>query len=359
MTGLEAFRVGGNLAITPGAVVYRNRLLEVIHYAPTASQVRATPIVLLPRRQLALWSRLTAERREDEPALSSRAQLVAEYLEMHGASFFDEMIGGAHLLRTELEDALAELVARGRVHCDSFAGLRALLVPSAKRPSPFARRGRRTMLLGIEDAGRWTLMRRVDPAPCAVPAAGASNAALGAEDIEHIARTLLRRYGVVSWRLLEREAAWLPPWRQLLRVYHRLEARGEIRGGRFIAGLSGEQFALPEAIGALRQVRKRAHDGALLGLSALDPLNLVGTVLPGAKVPRVLAARVLLRDGLPLATLVAGQVEFVTTLSAAEQRVVVDARTVDAVGDEVVERLDVVRDPADDRAGAISLVVAE
>ena len=141
------------------------------------------------------------------------------------------------------------------------------------------------------------------------------------DDIEHTARTLLRRYGVVSWRLLEREAAWLPPWRQLLRVYHRLEARGEIRGGRFIAGLSGEQFALPEAIGALRQVRKRAHDGALLSLSALDPLNLVGTVLPGAKVPRVLGARVLLRDGVPLATLVAGQVEFVATLSAGEQRV--------------------------------------
>ncbi len=78
-----------------------------------------------------------------------------------------------------------------------------------------------------------------------------------ARRLEHVAWTLLRRYGVVSWRLLEREADWLPPWRELLRVYHRLEARGEIRGGRFVAGLAGEQFALPEAVGLLREVRRQ------------------------------------------------------------------------------------------------------
>ena len=137
---------------------------------------------------------------------------------------------------------------------------------------------------------------------------------------EHIARTLLRRYGVVCWRLLEREAGWLPPWRELLRVYHRLEARGEIRGGRFIAGLSGEQFALPEAIGMLRAVRKRAHDGALLALSAVDPLNLVGTVLAGDKVPRQMGARVVYRDGLPMATLAAGQVTLLDTPDPADER---------------------------------------
>jgi ATP-dependent Lhr-like helicase len=138
--------------------------------------------------------------------------------------------------------------------------------------------------------------------------------------IEHIARVLLRRYGVVCWRLLEREAGWLPPWRELLRVYHRLEARGEIRGGRFIAGLSGEQFALPEAIGLLRQVRQRGHDGAWICLSATDPLNLVGSVLPGDKVARLSGSRVLYRDGLPVATLVAGQVELVGQLDADEER---------------------------------------
>ena len=125
---------------------------------------------------------------------------------------------------------------------------------------------------------------------------------------------------MVCWRLLEREAGWLPSWRELLRIYHRLEARGEIRGGRFIAGLSGEQFALPEAIGALRAVRKRPHDGALLALSAVDPLNLVGTVLAGEKVPRQLGARVVYRDGLALATLVAGQVTVLDALDSADER---------------------------------------
>jgi len=140
------------------------------------------------------------------------------------------------------------------------------------------------------------------------------------DSIEHIARILLRRYGVVSWRLLDREAPWLPPWRELLRVYHRLEARGEIRGGRFIAGLAGEQFALPEAITSLRQIRKRAPDGEWLALSALDPLNLVGTVVAGTKVPRQLGARVLWRDGLPVAALVAGEIQWLAELPAAEQR---------------------------------------
>ncbi len=276
--------------------------------------VRSTPIALLPRRQLALWTRVTAGQRQEEPPLSSRAEKVADYLHVHGASFFDELVSGAHLLRTELEDALAELVARGRVHCDSFAGLRALLVPQSKRPSAFNRRGRRTALFGIEDAGRWTLARR-DPAADAPTK-------LEPEAIEHIARTLLRRYGVVCWRLLEREAAWLPSWRELLRVYHRLEARGEIRGGRFVAGLSGEQFALPEAVAALRQVRKQVPDGELLVLSASDPLNLAGTVLPGSKVSRLPGARVLYRDGIALAALVAGGVELLATLSADEERAV-------------------------------------
>ena len=124
----------------------------------------------------------------------------------------------------------------------------------------------------------------------------------------------------MSWRLLEREAPWLPPWRDLLRVYHRLEARGEIRGGRFIAGLAGEQFALPEAITVMRQVRKRAVDGEWTALSALDPLNLVGTVVAGTKVPRQLGARVLWRDGVPMATLVAGEIQWLADLPAAEQR---------------------------------------
>ena len=137
--------------------------------------------------------------------------------------------------------------------------------------------------------------------------------------MEHVARTLLRRYGVVCWRVLEREAPWLPPWRELVRVYHRLEARGEIRGGRFIAGLSGEQFALPEAIGLMRQIRQRPHDGAMVTVSAVDPLNLVGTIVTGEKVPRLTGSRVLYRDGVPLATLVSGEVNLLAELPHEEE----------------------------------------
>jgi ATP-dependent Lhr-like helicase len=262
--------------------------------------VRGTPIALLPRRSLATWTQASAAQHADEAPLSSRAEKVVACLLANGASFFDELLAGAQLLRPELEDALAELVARGRIHCDSYAGLRALMVPPSRRPSPYHRRGRRAALFGIEDAGRWTLARR-DAGDAPVKAAP--------EAVEHIARVLLRRYGVVCWRLLEREAAWLPTWRELLRVYHRLEARGEVRGGRFVAGLTGEQFALPEAVGALRQVRRNAPDGAMHALSASDPLNLAGTVLPGSKVPRLAGARVLYRDGIALAALVAGEVQ--------------------------------------------------
>jgi ATP-dependent Lhr-like helicase len=187
-------------------------------------------------------------------------------------------------------------------------------------------------LTGIEDAGRWTLTRRPtvvesDPrergsGPQKQRPNANANANADADAVETIARTLLRRYGVVCWHLLEREAQWLPPWRELLRVYHRLEARGEIRGGRFIAGLSGEQFALPEAIASLRQVRKRPPDGALLTVSASDPLNLVGTVLTGDKVPRLAGARVAFRDGIALATLVSGEVAMLAQLTPEQAQVV-------------------------------------
>ncbi|RCS28655.1 ATP-dependent DNA helicase [Rhodanobacter denitrificans] len=267
--------------------------------------VRSTPIVLLPRRGLAVWTSVAAGEPQ-EILLSSRAQAVADTLREHGALFFDELLTDTRLLRTELEDALGELVAAGRISADSFAGLRALLLPAAKRDGGRHRRLRRHQLSGIEDAGRWALAR------------GTTTGKAEPEAIEHIARTLLRRYGVVFWKLLEREAPWLPPWRELLRVYHRLEARGEIRGGRFVEGLVGEQFALPEAIAPLRAVRSRADDGELVCLSGCDPLNLVGTVLAGDKVPALAGARVLYRDGMPIGALVAGKVTPLIELCATD-----------------------------------------
>jgi ATP-dependent Lhr-like helicase len=227
-----------------------------------------------------------------------------------GASFFDELVEGSGLLRSQVEDALAELVALGLVTSDSFAGLRALLVPSERRrPGAGGRRRRRSVLFGMEDAGRWALAHRARPAP------GATQA----EAIEHVARRLLRRYGVVFWRLLEREADWLPPWRDLLRIYRKLEARGEIRGGRFVAGFSGEQFALPDAVGMLREVRRKQAPGEWVSLSGADPLNLVGILTPGPRLAALTGNRLLYRDGLAVAVFAGGEVNFLGTLDESSQ----------------------------------------
>jgi ATP-dependent Lhr-like helicase len=171
-------------------------------------------------------------------------------------------------------------------------------------------------MFGIEDAGRWSMVRR---AAVAAPRADEQ------ETLEHIAHTLLRRYGVVFWRLLQREAAWLPPWRDLLRVLRRLEARGDLRGGRFVAGISGEQFALPEAVGLLRETRRTPPTGALVSVSGADPLNLVGTLLPGPRIAALAGNRVLLRDGSPVAALVGGSVQWLASLEPADMRAAEDA----------------------------------
>jgi ATP-dependent Lhr-like helicase len=262
--------------------------------------VRSTPIALLPRRQVGLWAALSPT--PDSAGLGGRARAVAEHIGAHGASFFDEIVEGTRLLAPQVEAALAELVAQGIVTADSFAGLRALIVPSDKR----RHRGRRRPIFGMADAGRWALARRSANRPAD-------------EIVEHIGRRLLRRWGVVFWRLVEREAGWLPPWRELLRVYRRLEARGEIRGGRFVAGFAGEQFALPEAIGLLREIRRKPLSNALVSVSGADPLNLVGILTPGARLAAATGNRVLYRDGVPLALAAGGTVQFLSPLDTGEE----------------------------------------
>ena len=209
----------------------------------------------------------------------------------------------------QVEEALGELATHGLVNADGFVGLRALLVPSDRRRAAGAqpsgqKRRRRTALFGIEDAGRWALVRRH----------ALTTQEEGSGVIEQVVRTLLRRYGVVFWRLIEREANWLPPWRLLLRELRRLEARGEIRGGRFVAGITGEQFALPEAIGSMRELRRNERNGALVTLSGADPLNLIGILSPGPKLAALSGNRVLYRDGVPLATLAGGNVRVLDLL---------------------------------------------
>ncbi len=273
----------------------------------TSQPVRTTPIALLARSRLRLWHTLATRRETGAMRLAPRAQAVAEYLRQHGASFFDEIVTGTGLLKTQTEEALGELVGAGLVNSDSFAGLRALLLPADRKGGYAAQRRRRMPLMSIEEAGRWTLRMRAD-AP--------GDARSGAH-VEAVARVLLRRYGVVFRRLLEREADWLPPWYELLRVYRRLEARGEIRGGRFVNGVAGEQYALPEAVGSLRAMRKKPSDDTLVSISAADPLNLVGVLTPGARVPALAGNRVLYRDGVPIAVQVAGEAQFLATLDPA------------------------------------------
>jgi ATP-dependent Lhr-like helicase len=267
--------------------------------------LRSTPILLLPRSQVGLWSGLTEQTPVSE--LSAKTQKVHEALSQHGALFFDELMHEAHLLRSELEIALQELVGAGLVNADSFAGLRALITPASKRQNRSSRRGRGAFVGGMDDAGRWALLRR---GPAAPVVENQRPAPTPTETLEHIAMTLLRRYGVVFWRILEREADWLPSWRELLRTFHRLEARGEVRGGRFVSGLAGEQFASPEAIPLLREVRRRPHDGSLIAVCGVDPLNLAGTLLPGAKVPALASNRLVYRDGIPAAAEIAGKQVF-------------------------------------------------
>ena len=251
--------------------------------APRAGTTTATRIAFIDRRHLAAWRPAgTEEEPEGLAAMSSRARRVREILRTGGAQFFDDLRVQSGLLATQVEDALAELVAGGHVTADGYAGLRALV-----------RRNRRTGGLRrrmdpFGDAGRWCLVDSRLPPDHAAPA----------EPLDRIADGLLRRYGVVFRKVLEREAG-LPPWRELVRVLRRREDRGEVRGGRFVNRFSGEQFALPEAVGELRRIRRAAPSGRVLTLSAADPLNLTGIVTAGERVSSTAAREVVYRDGEP------------------------------------------------------------
>ena len=279
--------------------------------AHVAGPVRATPVALLSRTRLALW-RALARRTGEERAPSSEAGAVRALLEERGALFFDEIARRSGLLESRVENALAELVALGLVTSDGFTGLRALITPSGRRPPRGAaaaagrsRRRRSLSPFGMESAGRWSLL------PDDRTVADARET-----DAETIAAVLLRRYGVVFRRLLDREGP-LPPWRDLLRVLRRLEARGEVRGGRFVAGVSGEQFALPAAVELLRTVRRAGPSGALVTVAGADPLNLVGVLVPGPRVAPVGPGRILYRDGVAIAVREAGEVRPLVDLDEA------------------------------------------
>ncbi|HET7525505.1 MAG TPA: helicase-related protein, partial [Burkholderiaceae bacterium] len=270
--------------------------------------IRGTPIVLAERDALPHWQSAAGTVNGDEdPPLSGKARTVLQALRAHGASFFADLRHDANLLGETTEQALAELVAQGLVTCDTFAGLRALVMPADKRNKL---RRRYPGHDPIDDAGRWSLTRRTR-APVDAPGA------LAEPHVDHIARVLLRRYGVVFRKLLEREEG-LPPWRDLHYVYRRLEARGEVRGGRFVSGFSGEQFALPEAAAALRKIAKHPARERV-SISAVDPLNLAGIVTPGEKIARLAGNRLLFEGGVPIAVQSGGEVRYLTALDEAAQ----------------------------------------
>ncbi|MEN8180603.1 MAG: DEAD/DEAH box helicase [Pseudomonadota bacterium] len=267
-----------------------------------AAPVRVTPILLLERAHLHNW--LDANARDDGIQLSSGAGKVMQYLQDYGASFLTDLIHGTGMLRTQVESALGELVATGQVTADSFAGLRALISPNSKkrRHSPSRRRH---AWASVDVAGRWVLVRRPRPEHI-------QQSSLTQDDkqrVEAIAQILLRRYGVVFRKVLERESN-LPAWRELLYVYRRMEARGEIRGGRFVQGFSGEQYALPDALTSLRRIRSNQDDETLIAISGADPLNLTSIITPGKRAPANAGNRVLYRNGSPVAMYIGRQVEF-------------------------------------------------
>ena len=245
---------------------------------------KSTTISLMPRENLRSWQAYSVFPVIKELQLSATAEKIYAVIQHYGASFFDDIADETGLLKSVLQDGLGELIAQGLITADSFQGLRQLILSQTVQH----RRSKRYPAYDPNaSAGRWSLIRAIKN----------NDSQLASE---HIARTLLQRYGVVFRKVLEKENN-IPTWRELLYVYRRLEARGEIRGGRFVQGFAGEQFALPEAVSSLRSIRKQPLSNVLVSLSATDPLNLTGIITPGEKVAAKSSARVLYRDGIPLA----------------------------------------------------------
>jgi ATP-dependent Lhr-like helicase len=238
-----------------------------------ATAIRRTPICLVPRQDLEEWAALAGSN-DDGPEPGRTAREIHDALLRGGAMFLQELMRATEFSRSLVEEGLAELIAFGRVTCDSFGGLRWLIVPASRRR------------MGELPAGRWSALAREAKSPAGSAASAAS--------AEFVARRLLARTGVVFRKTLEREKQPLP-WRDVARACRRLEARGEIRGGRFVAGFDGEQYALPEAITLLREVRRRSNSEANptpLVVSAVDPLNFRGILTPDERVPATVSKQV-------------------------------------------------------------------
>jgi ATP-dependent Lhr-like helicase len=258
--------------------------------------VGATPIALFRREHADAWlDAATVRPRTDTDAtppitVSDVSRTVVDRLRSHGASFAGDLAASCGLTDEQLRAALAELVSLGAISSDGFAGLRAIIGAASATAT-----------------GRWFALGVGAHPPASAP---------GPRTVETLAWTLLRRYGVVFRRVLAREPAGVP-WRDLAQVYRRLEARGEIRGGRFVSGMSGEQFALPEAIERLREARRNGSDDRLITISAADPLNLTGAVTVGDRVRASAGNRIVYRNGVPVAAMEGDMLRMLEAVDAA------------------------------------------
>ncbi len=264
--------------------------------------VAATPIAMVPRRNAPIWQDVKTEAPAEPGAVAGR---VLEALQEAGAMFTVDLGHRTGLMQSQLEQAIAELVARGQVTADAFSPLRWLIRPEAekRRKQKALRRGRSRVDTGL--LGRWSLTRTSLPAG---PANDIGELFPDQARLAAICEALLRRYGVVFRAVLERESL-IPPWRMLLRYLRRMEDRGEVYGGRFVDGFSGEQFALPEAVGLLRRHAGEPEQNGLGVISAADPLNLGGIITPGVKTPARPGSRILLLNGVPAARLQGDELE--------------------------------------------------
>ena len=259
----------------------------------SAPATRATPVTLGMRGdfdqllQAARWRTGGADAETEAPELAGAARSIDSLLREGGALFFEQIVTRTRRLAADVEDGLRDLIAAGRVTSDGYEGLRAIASgwsSTGRRRWRHTRRAGRFAVGG--PPGRWSIL---EP----------STTGLDADNVaETVAVTLLDRYGVVFRDGVRREGFRLP-WRDVLRALRRLEARGEVRGGRFVAGFAGEQFALPDAVNALRRARRDSDSGEKLRLAAVDPLNLTGVITPDARIPAQPGRSLTLIDGWP------------------------------------------------------------
>ncbi|MDB2375678.1 DEAD/DEAH box helicase [Gammaproteobacteria bacterium] len=356
--------------VTWGRYVQPSASQRALHKG-SSGPVKTTPIAIMSRANLDIWQAMArAQLKEadegprktrvgqDAPSgktFSNTAQRIEADLLTNGASFFDQIQSRSGLLKAQLEEGLAELVGAGRLNSDSFTGLRALLTPAAKKQGAHRRR-RRSPMFGVEEAGRWSLLEtfahrptdtadtdamatarteteaentRRSPARLAIirqPRASRPNNSrsgwdvLDDDQLERLISIYLNRWGVLFSSIIERELL-APPWRVLLRALRRMELRGTVRGGRFIAGVGGEQFAFQEAVDGLRSMAKEvaAAKPRYHSLAASDPLNLLNLILPRRKLAKLLNNRVLFEDGIPIAVVESGEVKFLREVAPERQ----------------------------------------